>query len=70
MLVVHRKNNRHLSDLTNLARVVQDNLAASMVFSASTQFDIDHATALVGPDDLLAGTIAGMLKGCPRNPRA
>lgn len=56
--------------LENLARIVQDNIAASMVFSAPTQFDLDHATALVGPDDLLAGTIEEMLKGCPRNPRA
>ncbi|MDN7184573.1 hypothetical protein M0D69_42495 [Caballeronia sp. SEWSISQ10-4 2] len=56
--------------LENLARIVQDNIAASMVFSAATKFDLDHATALVGPDDLLAGTIEEMLKGCPRNPRA
>lgn len=56
--------------LENLARIVQDNVAASMVFSAATKFDLDHATALVGADDLLAGTIEEMLKGCPRNPRA
>jgi hypothetical protein len=56
--------------LENLARIVQDNLAASMVFSTGSKFDVDHATSLVGTDDLLAGTIEEMLKGCPRNPRA
>lgn len=54
--------------LENLARIVQDNIAASMVFSGGTKFSSDHATALVGPDDLLAITIEEMLmNGCPHS---
>jgi hypothetical protein len=52
--------------LENLARIVQDNIAASLVFSAPTKFSIDQGNALIGPDDLLAGTIEQMLKRCPR----
>jgi hypothetical protein len=56
--------------LENLARIVHDKIAASMVFSAATQFSYEHATALIGPVDLLAGTIEEMLKGCPHRPSA
>lgn len=52
--------------LENLARIVQDNVAAAVVFSAPIPFSVDHATSLVGPDDLLAGTIEQMVKKCPR----
>ncbi|MFC5722021.1 hypothetical protein ACFP1Z_17795 [Streptomyces gamaensis] len=47
--------------LDNLARIVQDNIAAEMVFPTAP----DVATALAGEEDLLAQDILKQLKGCP-----
>lgn len=51
--------------LENLARIVHDKIAASMVFSAPIKFSHDSATALIGPVDFLAQTIEDMLKTTP-----
>ncbi|MEU5428788.1 hypothetical protein AB0H73_24810 [Streptomyces olivoreticuli] len=47
--------------LDNLARIVQDNIAAEMVFPTAP----DVATALAGEEDLLAQEILKQLKDCP-----
>ncbi|MBH1937189.1 hypothetical protein I5Q34_23465 [Streptomyces sp. AV19] len=47
--------------LDNLARIIQDNVAAEMVFPTAP----DVATALAGEEDLLAQDILKQLKGCP-----
>ncbi len=46
--------------LDNLARIVQDNVAAAMVFPGNSKL----ADALKGPEDLLASAIEKMI-GCP-----
>ncbi|MGW2601548.1 hypothetical protein [Streptomyces klenkii] len=47
--------------LDDLARIVQDNIAAEMVFPTAP----DVATALAGEEDLLAQEILKQLKDCP-----
>ncbi len=49
--------------LDNLARIVQDNLAAVMVFSAPPQEA--HQVELADPTDLLADAVALAMKSCP-----
>jgi hypothetical protein len=56
--------------LDNLARIVQDNVAAAMIFPNSSKEDRAEATALAGPEDLLSDTIEKSLRACPHSARA
>jgi len=51
--------------LDNLARIVQDNIAAALIFPD----DATIADALKGPEDLLAGSIEKLLS-CPHARKA
>lgn len=52
--------------LDNLARIVQDKIAAVMVFSAPE--DVRLQVALADPTDLLADAVAAALGRCPHQP--
>ncbi len=56
--------------LDNLARIVQDNVAAAMIFPNDTKADHDRASSLAGPDDLLADTIEKLIRSCPHSARS
>lgn len=56
--------------LDNLARIVQDNVAAAMIFPLPNKADEANANSLKGPDDLLSDAIEKALRSCPRSARA
>ncbi len=48
--------------LENLGQIVQDNIAAALVFSNPDELDTDLGTSLKGPEDLLAWAVKKALK--------
>jgi hypothetical protein len=48
--------------LENLGQIVQDNIAAALVFSSPDELDTDLGTSLKGPEDLLAWAVKKALK--------
>lgn len=53
--------------LENLGQIVQDNIAAALVFSNPDELDTDLGTSLKGPEDLLAWAVKKALKRKQRN---
>jgi hypothetical protein len=51
--------------LTNLGQIVQDRIAAALIFPEPTPTDAVWAKTLATTDDLLAGAIEKALKSCP-----
>lgn len=51
--------------LDNLGQIVQDNIAASLVFSNPDSLDTLLGRNLKGPQDLLAWSVKRVLKSCP-----